>query len=74
MRNIKQKDHPMVALEYRCVDSKYQSKSAAINAMLTELNQIKNQAQQTAQIVNGQAQQTATPNILNYWNCQWMVK
>ena len=26
MRNIKQKDHPMVALEYRCDDSKYQSK------------------------------------------------
>jgi len=28
MRNIKQKDHPLKALEYRCVDSKYQSKVA----------------------------------------------
>ena len=42
---------------------------------LLELNkQLKDMEQSTAAGVMNQQQQTAAPNILNYWNCQWMVR
>jgi hypothetical protein len=49
-------------------------KEETIKKKLIELNQLKNEGQATAQGVSDQNQQTAAPNILNYWNCQWMVK
>lgn len=45
-----------------------------IRKLLIDLNQLKSEAQKTTQMVTEQGQQTAAPNILNYWNCQWMVR
>lgn len=55
-------------------DEKGNFKDARMARFKNIQESLKNLEQQTAGAVTSQGQQTAAPNILNYWNCQWMIR